>query len=164
MQKGRPRKTDEQKVIEGNFQKSKERDKAPKPPKLESLKPPSHIRQPVAKKAWRMLAQQLEDLGILKETDLISFELLVMAYYRWRLANGKVRVTIKTAPSGYQYQNPMIAIESRYRKELMNHLALFGLDPSSRMTLEVPAMPGSGNISGDNKEATERDNLCEQFF
>ena len=164
MQKGRPRKTDEQKVIEGNFQKSKERKQAPKPPKLESLKPPEHIKQPIAKKAWTVLAKQLEDLGILTETDFIAFELLVMAYYRWRLANGRVKVTIKTAPSGYQYQNPMIAIESRYRKELMNHLARFGLDPSSRMTLEVPAMPGSGKISGDTKEANERETLLEQFF
>ena len=93
----------------------------------------------------------------------MAFELLVMCYYRWRLANDKVTVTVKTAPSGYQYPNPMVGMESRYRKELVQHLARFGLDPSSRMSLEVPALPGS-KLSGDSKESNERESLLEQFF
>jgi P27 family predicted phage terminase small subunit len=161
----RPRKTDEAKILEGNFQPSKARDKAPKSPKLEATDPPDRIKGKVRREAWKMLAEQLDAMGMLFQADMAMFEMLVEAYTNWREASGKAKVGVMQSNSGYVYPNPMIGVARGYRKDFCEMASHFGLSPSSRMGLEVPAIPMRmvGNGTTVTAKVVERQKLMEQF-
>lgn len=69
------------KELEGNPGKRPLNAKEPKPVKKAPACP--KWLEPEAKKEWRRLSKQLEQLGVLTELDMASFAAYCQAYARW---------------------------------------------------------------------------------
>lgn len=120
------------KLLEGNPGKRPLNANEPKPEK----KAPSCPKwlEPEAKKEWRRLAKQMEQIGILTQVDMAAFAGYCQAYARWKEAEEFITQhgTIVRTPSGYWQQVPQVSIAQTYLK-LMNRFAeQFGLTPASR--------------------------------
>lgn len=125
------------KELEGNPGKRPLNDKEPKPEK-KAPRCPTWL-EPDAKKEWKRLAKQLEELGILTQVDMTSFAGYCQAYARWKEAEEFISKhgTIVKTPSGYWQQVPQVSIAQTYLKTMSKFCEQFGLTPSSRSRLEV---------------------------
>ena len=116
------------KELEGNPGKRKLNENEPKPKK----KAPSCPKwlEPEAKKEWRRLSKQMEQIGILTEVDMASFA----GYARWKEAEEFITQhgTIVKTPSGYWQQVPQVSIAQTYLKIMNRFSEQFGLTPASR--------------------------------
>ena len=87
-----------------------------------------------AKKEWKRLAKQMEQLGILTEVDMAAFAGYCQSYARWKEAEefiSKHGAIVKT-PSGYWQQVPQVSIAQQYMKQMTKFCEQFGLTPASR--------------------------------
>ena len=121
------------KMLEGNPPgKRPLNTKEPKPAK----KAPSCPKwlEPEAKKEWRRLAKQMEQIGILTEVDMAAFAGYCQAYARWKEAEEFITQhgSIVKTPSGYWQQVPQVSIAQTYLKIMNRFAEQFGLTPSSR--------------------------------
>ena len=87
-----------------------------------------------AKKEWRRLAKQMEQIGILTEVDMAAFAGYCQAYARWKEAEEFITQhgSIVKTPSGYWQQVPQVSIAQTYLKIMNRFAEQFGLTPSSR--------------------------------
>ena len=120
------------KELEGNPGKRKLNENEPKPKK----KAPSCPKwlEPEAKKEWRRLSKQMEQIGILTEVDMASFAGYCQAYARWKEAEEFITQhgTIVKTPSGYWQTVPQVSIAQTYLKIMNRFCEQFGLTPASR--------------------------------
>jgi P27 family predicted phage terminase small subunit len=131
-QRGRKPKPTALKTLEGNPGKRQLNTNEPKP----VSKAPSCPKwlEEDAKKEWRRLAKQMEQLGILTEVDMAAFAGYCQAYARWKAAEEfitKHGAIVKT-PSGYWQQVPQVSIAQQYLKDMQKFAEQFGLTPASR--------------------------------
>ena len=87
-----------------------------------------------AKKEWRRLSKQMEQMGILTQVDMTAFAGYCQAYERWKEAEefiSKHGAIVKT-PSGYWQQVPQVSIAQTYLRIMNRFCEQFGLTPSSR--------------------------------
>ena len=120
------------KELEGNPGKRPLNKSEPKPTKKAPAGP--KWLEPEAKKEWRRLAKQMEQLGILTEVDMAAFAGYCQAYARWKEAEEFITQhgTIVKTPSGYWQQVPQVSIAQTYLKIMNRFAEQFGLTPSSR--------------------------------
>jgi len=87
-----------------------------------------------AKKEWKRMSKQLEQLGILTEIDMAAFAGYCQAYARWKEAEEFITQhgTIVKTPSGYWQQVPQVSIAQTYLKIMNKFCEQFGLTPSAR--------------------------------
>ncbi|MEQ8154486.1 MAG: phage terminase small subunit P27 family [Clostridiaceae bacterium] len=130
--RGRKPKPTAVKELEGNPGKRALNEFEPKP-KKKAPKCPAWL-DAEAKKEWRRVAKQLEDLGILTEVDMAAFAGYCEAYARWKEAEEFISKhgTIVKTPSGYWQQVPQVSIAQTYLKIMIKFCEQFGLTPSSR--------------------------------
>ncbi|NFE94353.1 phage terminase small subunit P27 family [Clostridium botulinum] len=131
-QRGRKPKPTAIKIIEGNPGKRPLNKYEPKPEK-KAPRCPSWLEND-AKKEWRRMAKQMEQLGTLTEIDMAAFAGYCQAYARWKEAEEfitKHGAIVKT-PSGYWQQVPQVSIAQTYLKIMNKFCEQFGLTPSSR--------------------------------
>ena len=135
VQRGRKPKPTALKILEGNPGKRQLNANEPKP----ASKAP---RCPMwldseAKKEWRRMSKQLEQLGILTEVDMAAFAGYCQAYARWKEAEEFITKhgTIVKTPSGYWQQVPQVSIAQTYLKIMNRFCEQFGLTPSARSRL-----------------------------
>ena len=90
--------------------------------------------EPEAKKEWRRLAKQMEQIGILTQVDMAAFAGYCQAYARWKEAEEFITQhgTIVRTPSGYWQQVPQVSIAQTYLKIMNRFAEQFGLTPASR--------------------------------
>lgn len=104
-------------------------------PKLQKKAPtcPKWL-EPEAKKEWRRLAKQMEEIGILTQVDMAAFAGYCQAYARWKEAEEFISQhgTIVKTPSGYYQQLPQVSIAQTYLKIMNRFAEQFGLTPASR--------------------------------
>ena len=132
MAQGRKPKPTAVKQLEGNPGKRELNTKEPKPQKKAPACP--KWLDDEAKKEWRRLSKQMEQMGILTEVDMTAFAGYCQAYARWKEAEefiSKHGAIVKT-PSGYWQQVPQVAIAHKYLAIMKNFCQEFGLTPSSR--------------------------------
>lgn len=120
------------KVLEGNPGKRPLNANELKP-KKKAPRCPSWLEEE-AKKEWKRLAKQMEQLGILTEIDMAAFAGYCQAYARWKEAEEFISKhgTIVKTPSGYWQQVPQVSIAQTYLKIMNKFCEQFGLTPSSR--------------------------------
>ena len=138
------------KELEGNPGKRPMNSAEPKPEK--KAPPCPKWLEPEAKKEWRRLSKQLEQIGVLTEVDQAAFASYCQAYARWKEAEEFITQhgTIVKTPSGYWQQVPQVSIAQTYLK-IMNKIAeQFGLTPSSRSRIIAGA--GESGVSSDDME------------
>ena len=150
-QRGRKPKPTAIKVLEGNPGKRNLNRLEPHPEK-KAPKCPSWL-EPEAKKEWRRLAKQMEQLGTLTEVDMTAFAGYCQAYARWKEAEEFITQhgTIVKTPSGYWQQVPQVSIGQTYLKIMSRFCEQFGLTPSSRSRL--------ASDNGKDKESDEMELL-----
>jgi len=120
------------KELEGNPGKRPLNNNEPKPKK--KAPPCPKWLEPEAKKEWRRLAKQMEEIGILTEVDMAAFAGYCQAWARYKEAEEFITQhgTIVKTPSGYYQTIPQVSIAQTYLK-IMNRIAeQFGLTPASR--------------------------------
>ena len=120
------------KELEGNPGKRPLNAKEPKPVKKAPACP--KWLEPEAKKEWRRLSKQLEQLGVLTELDMASFAAYCQAYARYKEAEEFITQhgSIVKTPSGYWQQVPQVAQAPTYSKIMLRLAEQFGLTPSAR--------------------------------
>ncbi len=120
------------KVLEGNPGKRELNMNEPKP-KTKAPRCPTWLEEE-AKKEWKRLSKQMEQLGILTEIDMAAFSGYCQAYARWKEAEEFITKhgTIVKTPSGYWQQVPQVSIAQTYLKIMNKFCEQFGLTPSSR--------------------------------
>lgn len=131
-QRGRKPKPAAVKMLEGSPGKRKLDMSEPQPEK-KAPRCPSWLEEE-AKKEWKRMARQLEQLGILTEIDMAAFAGYCQAYARWKEAEEYISEngTIMKAPSGYCQQVPQVSIAQTYLKIMNRFCEQFGLTPSAR--------------------------------
>lgn len=100
-QRGRKPKPSALKELEGNPGKREINTNEPHP--VKKAPPCPKWLETEAKKEWRRLAKQMEQLGILTEVDMTAFAGYCQAYARWKEAEEFISrhgAIVKT-PSGY---------------------------------------------------------------
>lgn len=137
------------KELEGNPGKRPLNAKEPKPAK----KAPSCPKwlEPEAKKEWRRLSKQLEQLGVLTELDMASFAAYCQAYARYKEAEEFITQhgSIVKTPSGYWQQVPQVAQAQTYSKIMLRLAEQFGLTPSARSRIIAG---GGDSVPADEME------------
>ncbi len=136
-QRGRKPKPTAIKVLEGNPGKRPVNSAEPKPIS-KAPKCPIWL-EAEAKKEWRRVAKQLEQLGVLTEVDMAAFAGYCQAYARWKEAEEFISKhgTIVKTPSGYWQQVPQVSISQTYLKIMSKFCEQFGLTPSARTRIVV---------------------------
>ncbi len=131
-QRGRKPKPTALKALEGNPGKRALNTNEPKP-RQKAPRCPAWL-EDEAKKEWKRMAKQLEQLGILTEVDMAAFAGYCQAYARWKEAEEFISQhgTIVKTPSGYWQQVPQVSIAQTYLKIMNKFCEQFGLTPSSR--------------------------------
>ena len=148
-QRGRKPKPTAIKLVEGNPGKRPLNTNEPKP-KSKAPSCPKWL-EGEAKKEWRRLAKQMEQLGILTEVDRAAFAGYCQAYARWKEAEefiSKHGAIVKT-PSGYWQQVPQVSIAQQYLKQMSKFCEQFGLTPASRSRIVADSTQGD---AGDEME------------
>ncbi|MEK3988446.1 phage terminase small subunit P27 family [Robertmurraya sp. FSL R5-0851] len=143
-QRGRKPKPTAIKALEGNPGKRQLNQSEPQPDK-KAPRCPTWL-EPEAKKEWRRMVKQLEQLGILTEVDMAAFAGYCQAYARWKEAEEFITKhgTIVKTPSGYWQQVPQVSIAQSYLKIMNRFCEQFGLTPSSRSRI-VADKPSDAN-------------------
>lgn len=129
---GRKPKPTALKLLEGNPGKRQLNSQEPMPTK-KAPKCPTWL-DAEAKKEWRRLTKQLEDLGLLTNVDMAAFAGYCQAFARWKEAEEFISKhgTIVKTPSGYWQQVPQVSIAQTYLKIMHKFCEQFGLTPSAR--------------------------------
>lgn len=152
-QRGRKPKPSALKELEGNPGKREINTNEPHPAK--KAPPCPKWLEPDAKKEWRRLAKQMEQLGILTEVDMTAFAGYCQAYARWKEAEEFISrhgAIVKT-PSGYWQQVPQVSIAQTYLRLMNRFCEQFGLTPSSRC-----------RIAADSSNSDSDDDLMEHLL
>ena len=139
------------KELEGNPGKRALNDKEPKPVKKAPACP--KWLEDEAKKEWRRLAKQMEQLGILTQVDMAAFAGYCQAYARWKEAEEFITQhgSIVKTPSGYWQQVPQVSIAQTYLKIMNKFAEQFGLTPSSRSRI-IASSESSGSTVDEMEE------------
>ena len=144
-QRGRKPKPTTVKMLEGNPGNRNISTSEPKPDK-KAPRCPGWLEEE-AKKEWKRMAKQLEQLGILTEIDMAAFAGYCQAYARWKEAEEYISEhgAVMKAPSGYCQQVPQVSIAQTYLKIMNRFCEQFGLTPSARSRIVTD--------NGENKES-----------
>lgn len=120
------------KELEGNPGKRPLNTNEPKPKK--KAPPCPKWLEPDAKKEWKRLAKQMEEIGILTQVDMTAFAGYCQSWARYKEAEEFISQhgTIVKTPSGYYQQIPQVSIAQTYLKIMNRFCEQFGLTPAAR--------------------------------
>ena len=92
---------------------------------------------PEAKKEWRRLCRELEEIGILTSLDMRLFQRYCVHYARWKEANDFLneRGLFYITPSGYPQQFPQVTIAEKEAAIVHKCEQELGLSPAARSRL-----------------------------
>lgn len=142
--------------------------KVGKPPTFKRIPPskPKHL-SPIAAQLWDKIVRELPKLGLLKELDGPSLEMLCETYARWREAVSMRHKAQTASPGtgGIIAKNsqgfvvaPWVAAETQASKEFRSWCAEYGLTPSAEMHLAGPGAeqdPEANPFAGATSTGTD---------
>lgn len=124
-----------------------------------------------AREIWDQLAPDLYMLGLINKLDQGELAVYCQAYADWQHARSMItelRTTARTkagkrdagyvdiTPSGYKQIGVWMQIANRAEERMRTAGALFGLNPSARARVQLPA-GGQGELfGGDEKEKANK--------
>lgn len=136
MTRGRKPKPAAEKKLSGNPGRRKINKREPKPPEGVPRCPP-HLSDG-AKKIWYELAGVASPMGILSLADVWSFEVLVCAIARYRIASGCVHEEGMLVPNGsIKQKSPWLNILKDAEGTINTFGSKFGLSPADRARLTI---------------------------
>lgn len=144
----------------GNLTKEEQQEKelleaAVKIPANQLKRPPAWLRDEVAKKEWKRLVKQFEEIDVIGNLDYNNLGAYCNAFSSFVEIGEKMKtmsfVTVHTNKAGAKnvVANPLIQLQMKYSEEIRKYSALLGLSIDSRLKM------GALKI---NKEKGEIDN------
>ena len=105
-------------------------------------KPPKHL-SPAALKQWKIVAPQLNEIGLLAKLDGPAMEMYCVAYGNWADAQEKIQKygPLVKARSGFLQQSPYMQIANKAFEQMHKMIGEFGMSPSSRSGIAVEKDP-----------------------
>jgi P27 family predicted phage terminase small subunit len=104
-------------------------------------KPPTWLRDNVAKKEWKRLVEQFKLLGVISNLDLNNLGAYCNAYSSYLEATKELKgqaLTIEYTNKGGAtniIENPLIKIQLKYSDEMKKYSSLLGLTVDSRLKM-----------------------------
>jgi P27 family predicted phage terminase small subunit len=144
---GKNRKTDEQKLVEGNRGRRALTGKDRHPSRPGEPPRPSCLTAEAAK-VWPEICEILERNKVLFDTDGIAIAALCSNLVIFRQADAAVHkfgIVIVDEETGVGQMNPAVRVRSDAQKHLRAGWQSFGLDPVSRSGLDVVKKPKEGD-------------------
>lgn len=127
---GRPPKTREAKILEGNPGR-RPLGVAPPTQRMSNLNPPDRL-SAEGKRIWRDLAPELDAAGLLTTRDRNAFEEYCAALSDLRAARASIGKTLRNITNEHDQVRPMVTVMERARKAVLDLGARFGLTPVDR--------------------------------
>jgi P27 family predicted phage terminase small subunit len=112
-------------------------------PKKDKIKCPSWL-DPVAKKEWRRISLELQELNLLTNIDINALAIYCDAFSKYMKATEEINkfgLVIKhTNKSGATniVTNPYVQIANKYADLINKYCVEFGLTPSARAKISIP--------------------------
>lgn len=98
---------------------------------------------------WKTLVPQLQAIpGLLQSVDVSALEVLCESYAQWKAASIVLQdgMTFVTG-NGYIQQKPEVAIANKAAKTVKDICSEFGITPSSRSRIQLPAPQLKGELT-----------------
>lgn len=140
--RGPPPKPTATKVLQGTFRKDRAPAHEPKP--KATLPACPQWLTPAARKEWRRVAKELAALGLLSELDRTALAMYCQAlaeYLEAKAIVGDEGITTLT-DKGNVIQHPAVGVRNNAWQRVLKAAAEFGMSPSSRTRVSVPAGAG----------------------
>jgi P27 family predicted phage terminase small subunit len=98
---------------------------------------------PVAAEHWPLVAQQLDDAGVLTQMDTAALALYCEAFANWHLATVQVHKhgPVIKGKNGDPIQSPFLHVANKAWEQMLRILVEFGMTPSSRSRVQVVKSP-----------------------
>ena len=140
------------KLLKGNPGRRPPNPSEPKPA-ADRPRCPQHL-DTEARKEWRRIVPELEQLGLLTILDRAALALYCQAWSRWVRASREIDENgeILESKNGKPVQSPWISLRNRAGQDMHKFLAEFGMTPSSRTRVTATRKPlDQSNPFGRNK-------------
>ena len=135
------------KLLQGNPGKRPINKAEPKPKPARKPKAPLELDDD-AKKEWRRVVAELDQLGLLSKLDITVLAAYCVAFARFKQANEALKSVAEKDPAfkgrliktkqGNWIQNPLIGIARRAASDMTLFASEFGMTPSSRTRVKAP--------------------------
>lgn len=132
-------------LVEGSDVGSRYNPDEPVPPKLEDKPTPPTWLNARARRVWGRLAQDLWEMGVLSAVDQDQFAAHCALVARWEQCeidfekaakrDSKSHGCVVYTDKGNAIQNPLMGLLNTLRRDMQTSAALFGLTPSSRVSI-----------------------------
>jgi len=139
---GRPRKPTAAHRRDGTYRANRHADRNEPKFRRPDFRPPPGL-DDVAKKEWRRLAGELAALGLLTRADRAVFAVYCQSWSDWVQLTAKLNAMddlTYTTMKGSVGISPLVNARKQTWMTLKESAARFGLDPSSRASLDVAPM------------------------
>ena len=138
--RGRKPKPTALKLLAGNPGKRALNRREPKPPPgIPDC--PEHL-DDLARAEWFRTAAVLSEMGLLSRADATALAAYCTAYGRWRQAEDQVRkygTIVKSPEKGFPMKSPYLCVAEQALESMRKFMVEFGLTPSSRGRIRLPA-------------------------
>ncbi len=136
---GPPRKSIEQKILEGNFRKDRMPENLPRTD-YRAPKPPKYLSKE-AIKVWDSLVPVLSKMGVLADSDQLALSALCDATATWQECIKYFKTHDNIYKSGTTTRiHPMLKIKQDAWKNMLQLMDRFGLSPSCRSKIEATSL------------------------
>lgn len=102
----------------------------------------------VAQGEWFRVADLLEQMGLMSPLDRSALAAYCVVYSRWVHAEEQVRkfgTIVKSPDKGFPMKSPYLTVADQSLEAMRKLMVEFGLTPSSRSRIRVPADPQAGS-------------------
>ena len=127
-------------VLEGNPGKRAINDREPTPPP--GVPDCPDYLDDEAKAEWFRTAKVLSDMGLLSLADRTALAAYCVVYSRWLKAEEQVKKfgsIVKSPEKGFPMKSPYLSVADQALDAMHKFMVEFGLTPSSRSRIRVPA-------------------------
>jgi P27 family predicted phage terminase small subunit len=122
----------------------REAEEAAVKPKSDNIKCPSWLKDKVAKKEFKRIATELQEIDLITNLDVDLLAMYCQAYAQYQKATEELKeqplsiTKYDKLNRPYQVENPLIKIQLKYSDEMKKIASQMGLSISSRLRLTVP--------------------------
>lgn len=130
-------------LTKAEIEKRKAEEAAVKP-KSDNIKCPSWLKDKVAKKEFKRIVNELQQIDLITNLDVDLLALYCQAYAQFQKATEEMQdqslsiTKYDKFERPYQVENPLIKIQLKYSEEMRKIASQMGLSISSRLRLILP--------------------------
>lgn len=137
---GRPRKTDQQKKLEGTFRKDRSSTGSLSYTAITKVPPAPESFDDVAKAVWKTICEELIKIGMMEAIDIYNIQVICKNYsIYWKCINEMGDQFIVDTGTGSTKTNPLFTTANQALTMANQLAAKYGFSPTDRMKLKLTA-------------------------